>query len=94
MRLPMQGEEVDLAQTQQMVDAFLAAGFNYFDTAHGYLDGRSETALKACLTSRYPREDYVLTNKLTANFFKRRRTSGPFLKASSPPAAWTISTSI
>lgn len=24
MRLPMQGEEVDLAQTQQMVDAFLA----------------------------------------------------------------------
>ena len=34
MRLPMQGEEVDLAQTQQMVDAFLAAGFNYFDTAH------------------------------------------------------------
>ena len=39
-------------------------------TAHGYLDGRSETALKACLTSRYPREDYVLTNKLTANFFK------------------------
>ena len=52
MRLPMQGEEIDLAQTQQMVDAFLAAGFNYFDTAHGYLDGRSETALKACLTSR------------------------------------------
>ena len=46
MRLPMQGEEVDLAQTQQMVDAFLAAGFNYFDTAHGYLDGRSETALR------------------------------------------------
>ena len=24
MRLPMQGEEVDLAQTKQMVDAFLA----------------------------------------------------------------------
>ena len=70
MRLPMQGEEVDLAQTQQMVDAFLATGFNYFDTAHGYLDGRSETALKACLTSRCPREDYVLTNKLTANFFQ------------------------
>ena len=49
---------------------FWQPGFNYFDTAHGYLDGRSETALKACLTSRYPREDYVLTDKLTANFFK------------------------
>ena len=45
MRLPMQGEEVDLAQTKQMVDAFLAQGFNYFDTAHGYIGGRSETAL-------------------------------------------------
>ena len=81
MRLPMQGEEVDLAQTQQMVDAFLAAGFNYFDTAHGYLDGRSETALKACLTSRYPREDYVLTNKLTANFFKTEADIRPFFES-------------
>ena len=81
MRLPMQGEEVDLAQTRQMVDAFLAAGFNYFDTAHGYLDGRSETALKACLTSRYPREDYVLTNKLTANFFKTEADIRPFFES-------------
>ena len=81
MRLPMQGEEVDLAQTQQMVAAFLAAGFNYFDTAHGYLDGRSETALKACLTSRYPREDYVLTNKLTANFFKTEADIRPFFES-------------
>ena len=81
MRLPMQGEEVDLAQTQQMVDAFLAAGFNYFGTAHGYLDGRSETALKACLTSRYPREDYVLTNKLTANFFKTEADIRPFFES-------------
>ena len=33
MRLPMIGEEVDIEQTKQMVDAFLDAGFNYFDTA-------------------------------------------------------------
>ena len=70
MRLPMQGEEVDLAQTKQMVDAFLAQGFNYFDTAHGYIGGRSETALRTCLTSRYPRESYVLTDKLSGGFFK------------------------
>lgn len=54
-----------------MVDAFLAAGFNYFDTAHGYLQGKSETALKACLTSRYPRSSYVLTDKLTARTWQR-----------------------
>ena len=42
MRLPMQGEEVDIPETTKMVDAFLGAGFNYFDTAHGYLQGKSE----------------------------------------------------
>ena len=54
MRLPMKGSEVDRDQTRQMVDTFLAEGFNYFDTAHGYIQGKSETALRACLTSRYP----------------------------------------
>ena len=33
-----------------MVDCFLEQGFNYFDTAHGYLQGKSELALKECLT--------------------------------------------
>ena len=28
MRLPMQGEDVDIEQTKQMVDTFLAQGFN------------------------------------------------------------------
>ena len=41
MRLPMMGSEVDIEQTCRMVDAFLENGFNYFDTAHGYL-GRQE----------------------------------------------------
>ena len=48
MRLPMKDGEIDLTETSKMVDAFLDAGFNYFDTAHGYLQGKSETALKAC----------------------------------------------
>jgi predicted aldo/keto reductase-like oxidoreductase len=46
MRLPMIGEDVDIEQTKQMVDCFLEQGFNYFDTAHGYLQGKSELALK------------------------------------------------
>ena len=78
MRLPMQGEEVDLAQTKQMVDEFLAQGFNYFDTAHGYIGGRSETALRTCLTSRYPRESYVLTDKLSGGFFETEADIRPF----------------
>ena len=57
MRLPMKDGEVDHAQFCQMIDAFFAAGFNYFDTAHGYIGGKSETAIRECLAKRYPRED-------------------------------------
>ena len=46
MRLPMDGEQVDIPQTTQMVDEYLNAGFTYFDTAHGYLQGKSEQVLK------------------------------------------------
>ena len=80
MRLPMVGDTVDIQQTTQMVDAFLAAGFNYFDTAHGYLGGQSEQALKTCLTSRYPRERYVLTNKLTHYFFEKQEDIRPLFR--------------
>ena len=78
MRLPMKDGEVDIPQTCRMVDAFLENGFNYFDTAHGYLGGKSELALKECLTSRHPRERYILTNKLTNFFFKKQEDIRPF----------------
>ncbi|MBD5585090.1 MAG: Fe-S oxidoreductase, partial [Clostridia bacterium] len=45
MRLPMQGDEVDYSEFNKMIDTFIENGFNYFDTAHGYLQGKSETAL-------------------------------------------------
>ena len=77
MRLPMMGDQVDIPQTTRMVDAFLAAGFNYFDTAHGYIGGQSEQAVKACLTSRYPRDRYILTNKLSNNFFETQEEIRP-----------------
>ncbi len=69
MRLPMNEGEVDIAEFTKMVDTFMNAGFNYFDTAHNYIGGKSETALKQALTSRYKREEYILTNKLSTSFF-------------------------
>lgn len=81
MRLPMNGEEVDMEQTKRMVDTFLDRGFNYFDTAHGYIQGKSETALKVALTSRYPREKYILTDKLTDCFFKTQADIRPFFES-------------
>ena len=91
MRLPMKDKEVDYAETCRMVDAFLEAGFNYFDTAHGYIDGKSETALRECRTSRHPRESYILTDKLTTT---RRRRFCRCLKSSWKPAAWNTLTFI
>ena len=81
MRLPLKDGEIDLAETSRMVDYFLEQGFNYFDTAHGYLQGRSETALKTCLTSRHPRDSYILTNKLTGSFFKTEADIRPFFQS-------------
>ena len=81
MRLPLKDGEIDLAETSRMVDYFLEQGFNYFDTAHGYLQGRSETALKACLTSRHPRDSYILTDKLTGTFFKTEADIRPFFQS-------------
>ena len=81
MRLPMKDGEVDTEETSRMVDTFLENGFNYFDTAHGYLDGKSELALKDCLTGRYPRDRYLLTNKLTNSFFQKQEDIRPFLES-------------
>ena len=66
MRLPMIGEEVDLEQVKKMVDLFLEKGFTYFDTAYGYLDGKSEEAARLALVERHPRSSFQLATKLPA----------------------------
>lgn len=77
MRLPMKGSAVDTEELCRMVDLYLESGFNYFDTAHGYHSGASDTALRECLTSRYPREKYLLVDKLTHGMFKESLTGSP-----------------
>lgn len=67
MRLPKTKDgKIDLEQTKQMVDRFMAAGLTYFDTAYVYDDGDSERAAKAALVDRYPRESFTLATKLCA----------------------------
>lgn len=81
MRLPMKDTEVDYDSCTKMIDTFIQAGFNYFDTAHGYMSGKSETILRECLTSRYPRESYVLTDKLSTNFFTKQEEIRPLFQS-------------
>lgn len=81
MRLPMNGEEVDYNEFNKMIDYAIENGFNYFDTAHGYLEGKSETAIRDCLVARYDRESYILTDKLTAPYFKKEEDIRPFFES-------------
>ena len=70
MRLPRRADgKTDRKLFSEMIDAFMASGLNYFDTAKMYMGGDSEAALSDCLTSRYPRESFVLTDKLSGSFF-------------------------
>lgn len=80
MRLPMNGDKVDYDEFKKMADAFIDAGFNYFDTAHGYIGGQSETSIRDCVASRYDRSQFLLTNKLTDPYFKKQEDIRPFFE--------------
>ena len=64
MRLPQKDGAIDVEQTKEMVDKFLAAGFTYFDTAWAYAG--SEDAIRQALVERYPRDRYQLVTKNAA----------------------------
>ncbi len=64
MRLPQKNGAIDLEQTKEMVDKFMAAGFTYFDTAWSYAG--SEDAIRQALVERYPRESFQLATKNAA----------------------------
>ncbi|MBR5539503.1 MAG: aldo/keto reductase [Clostridia bacterium] len=83
MRLPMINKEekiIDKDEFCRMTDAFMDAGFNYFDTAYGYIDGKSELAVRDCLTSRHDRESYVLADKLSYWCFEKEEDVLPLFE--------------
>ncbi len=65
MRLPIiDGDDarIDEKKAEEMVDYAMAHGVNYYDTAWGYHDGKSELVMGRAL-SKYPRESFYLTTK-------------------------------
>ncbi len=81
MRLKMAGDEVDYEEFCRMIDAYMTAGFNYFDTAHGYIGGKSEKAIRDCLIPRYPRESFVLANKLSSWYYDKEEDILPLFES-------------
>lgn len=63
MRLPVQEDKsVDMAATREMVAYAMKHGINYYDTAWGYHDGKSEIVMGEILAD-YPRESFYLATK-------------------------------
>ncbi len=65
MRLPEQNGVIDMDEVCRMVDRYMKAGFNYFDTAYDiYHSGRSEAAAREAIVKRYPRDSFILSCKM------------------------------
>jgi len=86
MRPPMasgtlaDGGTVDIEQFTNMVDLFLARGFCYFDTARSYIKGKNESIVREALVKRHPRESFILTDKLTTNYFEKEEDLRPLFQ--------------
>ena len=66
MRLPEADGQIELGRVCDMVDEYMKAGFNYFDTAYVYHGGNSEKVVKEAIVKRYPRESFTVATKLPA----------------------------
>lgn len=65
MRLPVTDNDdsrIDREETFRMVDAAMASGISYYDTAWGYHGRNSETVMGEAL-SRYPRSSFFIADK-------------------------------
>lgn len=68
MRLPQLDENddssVDIELVKKMVDRYMDSSFNYFDLGFDYHEGMCEVAFKEAVVDRFPRESYVVADKL------------------------------
>ncbi len=82
MRLPLtdpkDNTSIDIDRFAAMADTFLSSGFTYFDTAAPYHGGMSEIAFRKAVSERYPRESYILTDKLSLFKIEKAEDIPPF----------------
>lgn len=68
MRLPLLDENdfksIDYEQVNKMVDTYMEAGFDHFDTAYIYHGGIGEIAFRKSVVERYPRDSFKIATKL------------------------------
>lgn len=80
MRLPvLEGDatKFDYEQLNQMVDAFMEAGYQYFDTSYVYHNGKSEEAVRKAVVDRYPREKFIIATKFPTFMLQKEEQIEP-----------------
>ena len=73
MRLPVKNgnaTDFDYDHLNKMVDAYLAGGYNYFDTSYVYHNGKSEEAVRKAVVERHPREAIRIATKFPTFLLK------------------------
>lgn len=74
MRLPLLDKEdntsFDYPLIETLFDAYLEAGFTYFDTAYTYHGYHAEEAMRKALVERHPRDSFELATKFPLRDFK------------------------
>ena len=81
MRLPVISgpTDFDYEKLNAMVDAFLEAGYTYFDTSFVYHNGKSEEATRKALVERHPRDSFTVATKFpTFNLVPEEEIDGVF----------------
>jgi predicted aldo/keto reductase-like oxidoreductase len=71
MRLPLKKGRIDYEKTNEMVDEFIARGGKFFDTGVDYLSGESEVAIRKAVVERYPRNQFLISDKMPVYTMKR-----------------------
>ena len=75
MRLPQldanDATSIDVERVKGMVDTFMEQGFVYFDTAAPYHGKHSEIAFREAVVKRYPRESYIIADKLSLGMIEK-----------------------
>ncbi|MCR5026023.1 MAG: aldo/keto reductase [Methanobrevibacter sp.] len=83
MRLPVTDENDPTSINQElfneMVDIYMEKGFNYFDTSYAYHNGMSEIAIKKAVVERYPRDSYLICDKMPTWALKSEKDNDKFV---------------
>jgi len=80
MRLPKIDGQLDEAQVNKMVDAFMSSGGTYYDAAYVY-EG-AEVALNKTVIKRYPRDKFQIATKIPVGMISKDKPLEHFIETS------------